>query len=82
MDRGDYAAIINDTKYDDWMYIVNEAGERGFIPKSCAIKHECHGKNFYFTGILVVDFLKTLQALPTLCKAKCDTIFELFLLWV
>eukprot|EP00111_Clytia_hemisphaerica_P020284 TCONS_00059780-protein len=42
VDRGDYAAIINDTKYDDWMYIVNEAGERGFIPKNCAIKHECH----------------------------------------
>jgi len=44
VERGDYAAIINDTKYDNWMYITNESGDRGFIPKKCAIKHECHGK--------------------------------------
>lgn len=43
VDSGDYATIINDTKYQDWMYIVNETGQRGFIPKTCAIKHECHG---------------------------------------
>ena len=43
VNRGDYAAIVNDTKYENWMYIVNEAGQRGFIPHKCAIKHECHG---------------------------------------
>lgn len=43
VDRGDYAAIINDTKYKDWIYILNEKGDRGFIPTRCVIKHECHG---------------------------------------
>ena len=47
VDCGDYAAILNDTKYNDWMYIVNEEGNRGFIPKKCAVKHECHGKIFF-----------------------------------
>ncbi|XP_057295198.1 uncharacterized protein LOC130623703 isoform X1 [Hydractinia symbiolongicarpus] len=41
IDRGDFAAIINDTKYEQWMYILNEKGEKGFIPTECVIKHQC-----------------------------------------
>lgn len=52
VDSGDYATIINDTKYEDWMYIVNETGQRGFIPKMCAIKHECHGMSVQFTFVI------------------------------
>ena len=52
VDSGDYATIINDTKYEDWMYIVNETGQRGFIPKMCAIKHECNGMFHILQGSL------------------------------
>ena len=44
---GDFASIINDTKYEDWIYIRNESGERGFVPTQCVLKHQCEGISLY-----------------------------------
>ncbi|XP_012558112.2 bromodomain-containing protein DDB_G0270170 [Hydra vulgaris] len=43
---GDFASIINDTKYEDWIYIRNESGERGFVPTQCVLKHQCEECGF------------------------------------
>ena len=41
---GDFATIVDDTRYTDWLLVLHESGAKGYIPTDCTLRHECQGK--------------------------------------